>query len=369
LWDKYLTNDYDVTNEIFGRYTIFLLDGFTLQNKKSEAAGKIIVSTIKGYLRVVNKHYKEQKYREPWDPNDDSDASKLLRAQEKFESEPAKRAPLNSKMIVEMCRQAKQDPLGFHACTFQFTGIGRFGGFRQQEFAMDSRTQIKHYILPDGSSVVRAFTVKNFIFYDPDGVRIASPLTNRARALALGTEFDVQKNRMNKQIIKHAALPAHPEYCPVRLGLLIVARAQFLGKTDPLDPLCVYKDDKGEVKYLTGTDVTAYFRDIMRTVMPNISDEELKLISTHSIRVYACVLLHEAGKDGPYIKIRLRWLSNCFEVYLRNTDTIMFQHMDALSDVHTRMAAMAINAVGGHDEAVFVQGNVNLVMDDLEDED
>ena len=70
--------------------------------------------------------------------------------------------------------------------------------------------------------------------------------------------------------------------------------------------------------------------------MPNISDEELKLISTHSIRVYACVLQEESGKDGTYIKLRMRWLSNCFEIYLRYTDNLAVQHGDALDDSHQR---------------------------------
>ena len=106
----------------------------------------------------------------------------------------------------------------------------------------------------------------------------------------------------------------------------------------------------------------------MKLVMPNISDEELKLISTHSIRVYACVLLSEAGKDGPYIKLRLRWLSNCFEIYLRNTNIIADQHNEALDTVHTRMCALAISASNLY-EIVHTSGAININMNDLEDED
>ena len=64
----------------------------------------------------------------------------------------------------------------------------------------------------------------------------------------------------------------------------------------------------------------------------------------------------------------LRWLSNCFEVYLRNTDTITAQHKQALSDVHNNMAQMALAAAGMN---VIESGNgtIDLQMDDLEDED
>ena len=68
-------------------------------------------------------------------------------------------------MLLELCRQAKEDPLGFKAAVYEFTQLGSFGGFRQQEFAMDSKNQIKYYVKPNGDLVVRAFTVSNFLFY------------------------------------------------------------------------------------------------------------------------------------------------------------------------------------------------------------
>ena len=55
---------------------------------------------------------------------------------------------------------------------------------------------------------------------------------------------------------------------------------------------------------------------------------------THSIRVKACVLLVEAGRDGWYIKLRLRWMSECYNIYLCNTQLITAQHSDAMSACH-----------------------------------
>ena len=101
---------------------------------------------------------------------------------------------------------------------------------------------------------------------------------------------------------------------------------------------------------------------------PNISDTELKLISTHSIRVYACALLSKSGKDGTYIKLRLRWLSNCFEIYLRNTYNIVVQHGNALEDAYSRMIAYAIS-LPNMSNVVHFNGNCDLTMTELEDED
>ena len=109
-------------------------------------------------------------------------------------------------------------------------------------------------------------------------------------------------------------------------------------------PLAVYLDETDNVvKYLTGTDLTEWFRSVAKVCMPRISAEDLRRYSAHSLRVSACVLLHEAGKDGTYIKLRLRWKSDCFEVYLRNTQVISSQHIDALSMAHADLEAMALN--------------------------
>ena len=100
-----------------------------------------------------------------------------------------------------------------------------------------------------------------------------------------------------------------------------------LGFTAPDTPLCVDKKDDN-IFYLTGNEIRKYFPSIAKLANPYMLDAELFLISTHSLRVFSCVLLHEAGKDGTYIKLRLRWLSNYFEAYLCNTDRITQMHTE-----------------------------------------
>jgi len=48
------------------------------------------------------------------------------------------------------------------------------------------------------------------------------------------------------------------------------------------------------------------------------------------MRVWACVLLDEAGKLPDYIKKRLRWMGDSFRMYLRDTHVIQDQHREAL---------------------------------------
>eukprot|EP00957_Ditylum_brightwellii_P208882 15359365-Ditylum_brightwellii.AAC.1 len=45
--------------------------------------------------------------------------------------------------------------------------------------------------------------------------------------------------------------------------------------------------------------------------------EDIQRLSSHSIRVGTCVLLHSSGKDGDFIKLKLRWKSDTFRLYMR----------------------------------------------------
>ena len=175
---------------------------------------------------------------------------------------------------------AQEDEMGFRGAVYDFTALGDYGGFRQQEWCMDTSSDIKFYVMPDGTQVVRAFTFKNFIMYNKNDVRMKNPLKQRRSIRKLGIEYDVQKNRCNGQIIAYLRLPTQPIWCPVELALNILARAQILGFDEPEDPLCVYRDEDGDVMYITGTEVTAYYCFVTKLVMPNISSKELKLIST-----------------------------------------------------------------------------------------
>jgi len=69
----------------------------------------------------------------------------------------------------------------------------------------------------------------------------------------------------------------------------------------------------------------------MKLAHPTINEEMLSAISTHSLRVTACILLAEAGKPIYFIKLQLQWKSNCFEIYLRNTSRVALQHMQAIT--------------------------------------
>ena len=55
--------------------------------------------------------------------------------------------------------------------------------------------------------------------------------------------------------------------------------------------------------------------------------------TAHALRFWAVVLLNQAGCPGPYIQIRLRWKSDSFLNYLRNTYEIAATHSEILSKI------------------------------------
>eukprot|EP00957_Ditylum_brightwellii_P071802 5457802-Ditylum_brightwellii.AAC.2 len=58
--------------------------------------------------------------------------------------------------------------------------------------------------------------------------------------------------------------------------------------------------------------------------------DDIKRFSSHSIRVGACVMLHSSGKDGEVIKLKLRWKSDTFRLYVRNATLLAGQHCKAI---------------------------------------
>ncbi len=82
--------------------------------------------------------------------------------------------------------------------------------------------------------------------------------------------------------------------------------------------------------YLTGNKIAELLWKAIKKVRPATTPDKLKWYSTHSLQVWACILLDEAGKLPNYIKKRLRWLGDSSRKYLRDTAIIQHQHVDSL---------------------------------------
>jgi hypothetical protein len=141
--------------------------------------------------------------------------------------------------------------------------------------------------------------------------------------------FQIQKNRQNSQIITLVADDAHLDICPVRAAYHIYLRAKKLGQSDS-EPMGVFVNKFGIKKYLTGGEIAKILRSVAKRVHPDWSANELSGISSHSGRVWALVLLDEAGMRPAFMTSCLHWMGDSYKLYLHDTSILQHKHINAL---------------------------------------
>lgn len=365
LENKVLSSDADQTelDQLLACYMVVILDGDNLTGKK------IRVGTAKEYLKEALVCLSRRGLTYVPNYKDNSEVSRILRGYEKSQHVPARRAALEPRFIFAIVVDATRGKefFGIECAIADWTAIGRNVGLRKSEFAQDKDDEVQIFVTVDGQSIVRALCGRDVTFHDACRGVIEQFWTSAYDATDhTKTIFKRQKNNDNYQEIcwPRSQDPARSRWCVTENFRRVKQRARQLRQPDNL-PLAVYHDpEENKVKYVTGDRYTEYIRSIVRENFPTIPEEDIKLLSTHSLRVTACTLLHEAGKDGTYIKLRLRWKSNCFEIYLRNTTTITRQHAEALELADNVLAEMALN------EATFDESSwTQLEQEDDEADD
>jgi hypothetical protein len=87
----------------------------------------------------------------------------------------------------------------------------------------------------------------------------------------------------------------------------MVMRACRLAQPDNM-PVACYRTKKAPLLFITGSRIATFLRKAaVKKVQPSTSVDDLKKYSAHSLRVWACVLLDEAGMSLSFIQKRLCW--------------------------------------------------------------
>jgi hypothetical protein len=170
LTDKYLSHSSSIVDNLLSRYDLLLFMGYgcTPCHIKS--------GTVLGYLTVINAHYAEMGIHPPFVAKSKSKTVRLLADAKKFELKPDHREPLSDKAFDKMQELASLGSFtGFRSLAWDIVALGCYGGFRQQEYAMDHKTKVKYFNTPKGQ-VVRTFTIKNILFQDRDRMVVHNPL-------------------------------------------------------------------------------------------------------------------------------------------------------------------------------------------------
>ena len=98
------------------------------------------------------------------------------------------------------------------------------------------------------------------------------------------------------------------------------------------EPMAVYYDyNRRKYRLIDDMLLKNVLQEAAQEIYGIDSRTELQKFTAHSIRVGACVLLHSAGQDSLFIKFRLRWRSDSFMMYLRNTIDLAAKQREAIS--------------------------------------
>jgi hypothetical protein len=119
----------------------------------------------------------------------------------------------------------------------------------------------------------------------------------------------------------------------------MIMRTSRLGQPDDM-PVACYRTKKAPLLYITGSGIATLLRKAVKNVQPSTSAEDLKKYSAHSLRVWACVLLDEAGMSPSFMQKRLRWLGDSFKMYLHDTTAIQDKHLAALQSDSSNVMAL-----------------------------
>ena len=328
---------------ILAIYIKYVMLGINCRNK-----AHVRSDTVKGYAMAVNTLFSLRDFPLPADFEDPFNMTAILVHNLAREENIARqRSPLDNGIFAFLQQQSAKSSSkdSVDSVLFNAVALGRITGFRLGEFAQNKQSTVDYHTYPSGTKVVKAMTSNDFVFFDSKGRKLKKFDQDDFEAVSsMKITWRIQKNRQNGQSLKIAADKTNPLICPVRNAMQLVERARRLDQSSDL-PLCLYKNKDGKSVYLTGSKIAELFRKAAKAVHPDLLPEDISKYSAHSIRVWACVLLDEAGKSPDFIKKRLRWMGDSFRMYLRDTPIINRQHRDALQSASAETMEMIATMV------------------------
>ena len=314
---------------ILAIYVKYVMLGVNYKNLSSMRS-----ATCKGYVLDAGKLFVLRGYPNPIDFTDANNwPSIIVNNLEKEEDIASQRSPLDDKIFTELLRmseKAGRDSL--EAVVFNCIASGKPTGPRASKYSQTNQDKVDVHEYPSGKKVIKAWIDCDIKHFDCNTrlLQLKSD-SDLEKVQSMIVEWRHQKNRQNGQKLRVVADKKNPKICPVCNMAELRLRKRRLNHSLDL-PLAVYAQRSGEVKYLTASKIAEIMRKAVRKIYPDMPDEEVKKFSAHSTRVWACVLLDEAGMSPDFIKKRLRWLGESYRVYLRDTKKINQQHKEALQE-------------------------------------
>ena len=307
-------------------------------HENGSITGKVILRsmTVQGYAQAINALFELRGFQAPINSSDPNNVGTIVISNlSKEENISRKRSPLDAKIFAGLQRMADESKSADSDVNLllDVTIIGRYVGPRVSEYAQKQKNKVDYHVYPSGTRVVKAWTEGDFCFRDASGNTIPDPALTGPEALSKVTiTWRIQKNRENSETVTLSSDLDNLALCPVQAAYRMVLRARRLGQVPNMPLACFSAGTTSDevVHYLTGTMVANLLRQAAKSAYPTMPKDQLLLYSAHSLRVWACVLLDEAGKNHMFIKKRLRWKGDSFMMYLRDTPAIQDDHVRAL---------------------------------------
>ena len=321
----------DARHFLLACYTVYLILGNTLK------CLRIKHSTLRKYVNQAASLHIARKLPDPLQPSflEHDMVSVLLNAVKAYEKVPNRKEMITDAMVTHMLQECTLSPPdSLQRSILDWILLGRVTGVRRSEWCQDGpNIEMTKPSLSHPVPEPKAFIADDFQFFDSNQRRLYSLSPGDLEAIAfVKIRWRFQKNHDNGQIIPYSRDRTHPASCPVLAAARIALRAQALG-LPPSSPLAVYASSSSSSGYrhIQASQVVKFLRQTAKAVFglkPN--DKTLEKWTCHSIRVTAANLLHQAGMTDSYIKMRLRWKSCTFQMYLRNTFYSADKHSQAI---------------------------------------
>ena len=324
-------HDIQARNYLLACYAVSLIRGETIQSKRVRHA------TMRNYIKAAVRLHTDRDLPSPHSGAPIDYITIVLKAVKKFEIQPNRREMIHDEMIyyLESIRSS-YDPDSLEAALIDWIYLGRFVGYRSIEWCQTKQKDYHKIDHPNWEGPRSyAFIADDFQFYNA----LKQPIYDLADAATsdisyFTLRFRKQKNDRNYELIPYYKDVNNPEFCAVEAAFRIMQRAARLD-TPAEEPVGVYLSKKGKYAnqrcFITSKQVASILQSVAAKVFKlNDTDKALNKWTSHSIRVTACNLLHRQGFSDTYIQTRLRWRSNAFLDYLRNTLYTAAAHTKAL---------------------------------------
>ena len=301
-------------------------------------------STVQKYVKAAAKLYTDRKREDPYEPEctilKENFPKILINALEKYEDMPDRKESVTDSMFQFIIDLAKNEPPDSQLSALRDWFVwSRYGGPRRAEWCQTAKS--KYQRIPEGEDAegeALAFLLADVCAFDKYGRHLDMRKAKLSQVDSMSVKWRYQKNGNNGEVITYYRDYDNQDWCAVVALWNIVQRAIRLN-IPVEEPIAKYLDAKGRCYFLTDYQVTALLRRAARKVLDITDASILSKWSSHSLRVTAANELHRMNFSEAFIKKRLRWKSDAFLVYLRNTIHIARNHTMGLSKTAIRVTS------------------------------